>query len=275
MTQNYSILQSQPRLNLLQTLQLGFFISNSFSWLSGIMDQLPLHSDLWGEHFLDYQSYGIQTPPLMMQLGCGVIVPYPRYVFVGDYLLPGEQIIARLAEGRILEIGAGWGRVSAALRAMGKDVVTTDASDGALELYKRRGWDNIEKLVLPERIRGPYNTVICLGNVISLIPGWGAIFNAIKSIHAGLAQGGFFFLSNADVSLLDAVLYGTSLTDVEPFQFRRRFIYQDRRGPWDIFTPTSLGVLGLLLHEVGFKVHWAFFAEHEAKGRYYLLGRKA
>jgi 2-polyprenyl-3-methyl-5-hydroxy-6-metoxy-1,4-benzoquinol methylase len=265
---------SQAASNLLQTLQFGSFFHNSAGWLNRIIDQLPLHSDIWGEHFLDYQRYGIQTPPLVMQLGSGAIVPYPRHLFAGDCLLPGEQLIARLAVGRILEIGAGWGRVSAVLRAMGKSVVTTDASDGAVELYKRRGWKNIEKLVLPESIGGPYNTVICLGNVISLIPGWRLILQAITSIHVGLAEGGYVFISNADIPWLDAVLYTTSSTDVEPFQFRRRFIYQYRRGPWEIFTPTSLGVLGWLLHTVGFRLHGVFFAEHEANSRYYLLAQK-
>lgn len=259
---------------LFQTLQHGFLCKVSLGWLNEMIDQLPLNSDLWGDHFLDYQKHGMQTPPLLMQLGSGMIIPYPRSLFVGDYLFPGEQIIARLAEGRILEIGAGWGRVSAALRAMGKSVVTTDASDGAIELYKLRGWDNAEKLVLPESIGGPYNAVICLGNVVSLIPGWHAIVNAIKSIYDGLAQGGLFCISNTDISAFDAVLYGTSAMDAEPFQFRKRFIYQSRRGPWEFFTPTSLCVLGVLVHEVGFKVRGIFFAEHEARGRYYMLAQK-
>ena len=247
---------------------------NAFGWLNGLVDQLPLDSAVWGEHFLDYQKYGIRTPLLMMQLGSGIIVPYPRYQFVGDHLLPGEHLITRLASGRILEIGAGWGRVSAALRAMGKSVVTTDASDGAVELYRRRGWNNIERLVLPESIAGPYNTVICLGNVMSLIACWNGIFKAFKSIHTGLVRGGLFCLSNCDVPLFDAVRYWTSSTDAEPFQFRKRFIYQSRRGPWELFTPTSLCVLGLLLHEVGFKVRGVFFAEYEAKGRYYVIAHK-
>jgi hypothetical protein len=274
MAQEHDTPHMQSPLDLLQTRPRGIFSTNAFGWLNGLMDQLPLHSAVWGEHFLDYQQYGIRTPPLMMQLGSGLIVPYPRYQFVGDYLLPGEHIIARLASGRILEIGAGWGRVSAALRAMGKSVVTTDASDGAVELYKLRGWNNVEKLVLPESIGGPYHTVICLGNVMSLIPCWGAIFKAINSIYMGLVRGGLFCLSNCDVSLLDAVHYCTSSTDAEPFQFRKRFIYQSRRGPWELFTPTLLGVLGSLLHEVGFKVRGVFFAENEAQGRYYVLAQK-
>jgi Methyltransferase domain len=239
-----------------------------------MIDELPLHGDLWGEHLLDCQRYGIHTPPLLMQLGSGIIIPYPRHLFVSDYLLPGEQIIANLATGRILEIGAGWGRVSAALRAMGKSVVTTDASEGALELYRLRGWNNLKKLVLPENIGGPYDVVICLGNVISLIPSWGAIFYAIRSVYDGLSRGGLFWISNTDVALLDAVRYGTSALDGEPLRFRRRFIYQSRRGPWERFTPTSLWGLGLLLHAIGFTVRGGFFAEHEAKGRYYLLAQK-
>ena len=160
---DYYALHAQPQVCLLHILQQRFFVKHSCGWLDGFIDQLPLNRPIWGEHFLDYQQLSLRTPPLMMQLGSGLIVLYPRHLFVGDALLPGEQIIARLAEGRILEIGAGWGRVSSALRAMGKSVVTTDASDDALGLYKRRGWDNIEKLVLPEGIGGPYDTVICLG----------------------------------------------------------------------------------------------------------------
>src|SRR5262245_17247217 len=103
----------------LQTWPQGTVCPNIWSWLNGWIDRLPLHTAVWGEHFLDYQQYGIRTPPLIMQLGSGMIVPYPRQQFVGNCLLPGEHFIVRVAHGRILEIGAGWGRVSAALRAMG------------------------------------------------------------------------------------------------------------------------------------------------------------
>jgi 2-polyprenyl-3-methyl-5-hydroxy-6-metoxy-1,4-benzoquinol methylase len=259
----------------LQTQPQGTVAPNIGSWLNGLIDQLPLHSAVWGEHFLDYQQYGIRTPPLIMQLGSGMIVPYPRQQFVGDRLLPGEHFIVRVAHGTILEIGAGWGRVSAALRAMGKSVVTTDASDGAVELYRRRGWDDIATLVLPESIGGPYDTVICLGNVMSLLPGWHEILKAIQSIARGLVGGGLFCLSNCDIPLLDAVRYWASSTDAEPLAFRKRFIYQGRRGPWEHVTPTSLYGLGLILHEVGFKVQSVFFANYEAIGRYYVVAQKA
>src|SRR5207244_242299 len=53
--------------------------------------------------------------------------------------LPAERQAARLVRGRVLDIGAGGGRVALHFQERGLDVVSIDVSPGAVEVMRERG----------------------------------------------------------------------------------------------------------------------------------------
>ena len=76
----------------------------------------------------------------------------------------------RLVRGRVLDVGAGAGRVALHLQERGHDVVSIDISPGAIEVCRRRG-------VLDARLRsldevdeslGRFDTIVMLGNNFGL-----------------------------------------------------------------------------------------------------------
>jgi SAM-dependent methyltransferase len=81
-----------------------------------------------------------------------------------------ERKAIRLARGRVLDVGAGGGRVALYLQGKGHDVVAIDISQGAIETCRSRGVKDAR--VLPfEKIDdslGVFDTVVMFGNNFGL-----------------------------------------------------------------------------------------------------------
>jgi SAM-dependent methyltransferase len=99
------------------------------------------------------------------RLGSGAyFAPYPKW--------PSRQRRAlRLARGRVLDVGAGAGRVSLHLEEKGHNVVAIDASSGAVEVCKRRGVRDARVLRVEEvdGSLGLFDTVVMYGNNLALL----------------------------------------------------------------------------------------------------------
>jgi SAM-dependent methyltransferase len=90
--------------------------------------------------------------------------PYPKW--------PSRQRRAlRLARGRVLDVGAGAGRVSLHLQEKGHDVVAIDASPGAVDVCKRRGVRDARVLRVEDvdESLGLFDTVVMYGNNLALL----------------------------------------------------------------------------------------------------------
>jgi SAM-dependent methyltransferase len=77
----------------------------------------------------------------------------------------------RLAQGRVLDVGAGAGRVALHLQGKGHEVVAIDPSPGAVEVCRRRGVRDARVLRLEEadRALGRFDTVVMYGNNLGLL----------------------------------------------------------------------------------------------------------
>ena len=77
----------------------------------------------------------------------------------------------RLARGRVLDVGAGAGRVALRLQERGQEVVSIDASPGAVETCRRRGVRDSRLLRVEEvdSSLGTFDTVIMFGNNLGLL----------------------------------------------------------------------------------------------------------
>jgi SAM-dependent methyltransferase len=76
----------------------------------------------------------------------------------------------RFVRGRVLDCGAGAGRVALHLQERGHDVVAIDNSPGAIEVCKRRGIRDARELAFADvsRALGTFDTLVLLGNNFGL-----------------------------------------------------------------------------------------------------------
>ena len=96
---------------------------------------------------------------------------------LGYYLAPygkwplRQRRALRLARGRVLDVGAGAGRVALHLQQKGYEVVAIDSSPGAVEVCRRRGVRDARLLRLEEvdGALGRFDTVVMYGNNLGLL----------------------------------------------------------------------------------------------------------
>jgi SAM-dependent methyltransferase len=92
------------------------------------------------------------------------LAPYRRW--------PSSQRRAlRLARGRVLDVGAGAGRVALHLQEKGHDVMAIDSSPGAVEACRGRGVRDARVLRVEEvdQSLGVFDTVVMYGNNLGLM----------------------------------------------------------------------------------------------------------
>ena len=79
---------------------------------------------------------------------------------------PHHRATMRLVRGRVLDVGAGAGRVSLHLQERGHEVVAIDTSPGAVEVCRRRGVRDVRLLDFAEvdESLGVFDTIVLLGN---------------------------------------------------------------------------------------------------------------
>ncbi len=92
------------------------------------------------------------------------LAPYPKW--------PGRQRRAlRFARGRILDVGAGGGRIPLHFQQKGNDVVAIDASPGTIEACRRRGVRDARVMRIEDvdDSLGTFDTVVMFGNNLALL----------------------------------------------------------------------------------------------------------
>ena len=92
------------------------------------------------------------------------LAPYPKW--------PGRQRRAlRFARGRVLDVGAGGGRVPLHFQQKGNDVVAIDASPGTIEACRRRGVGDARVMRVEDvdASLGVFDTVVMFGNNLGLL----------------------------------------------------------------------------------------------------------
>jgi SAM-dependent methyltransferase len=110
----------------------------------------------------------------------------------GHYLLApfakwdvNERKAIRLARGRVLDVGAGGGRVSLYLQDKGHDVVAIDISPMAIEVCKRRGIRDarvIDFAKIDDRL-GTFDTVVMYGNNFGLFGSPARAKRLLRRLH--------------------------------------------------------------------------------------------
>lgn len=130
--------------------------------------------DGYGEMLLDALEQGGEVLEIV-ERDDGLIMASrfgPELYFAPYRKWPSRQRRAmRLARGRVLDVGAGAGRVALKVQEKGQHVVAIDASPGAVEVCHRRGVRDARVMRVEDvdESLGVFDTVVMFGNNLGLL----------------------------------------------------------------------------------------------------------
>ena len=128
---------------------------------------------------------------------------------------PIEQKALALAQGRILDVGAGSGCHALALQEMGKEVTAIDISELSVEIMAERGVKDARAVDLyDERMAEKFDTILLLMNgsgIIGNIEGMERFFLRMKQL---LASGGCIYMDSSDLKYLFEEEDGSYVIDI-------------------------------------------------------------
>ena len=113
-----------------------------------------------------------------------------------------EKMALGLAQGKILDVGAGSGCHSLALAKMGKHSTAIDISPLSVQVMKERGVDASQTDLFDESFTGSYDTILMLMNgsgIIGTTDNMQKFFSRMKQL---LAPDGFILMDSSDLKYL-------------------------------------------------------------------------
>jgi SAM-dependent methyltransferase len=111
----------------------------------------------------------------------------------------------RLVRGRVLDVGAGAGRVALHLQARGHDVVAIDVSPGAVEVCRRRGVKDARVCAIEDvdESLGRFDTIVLLGNNFGLFASRAKAKRLLRRFHGLTSERGRILAETRDIYATD------------------------------------------------------------------------
>lgn len=125
-----------------------------------------------------------------------------------------EQTALKMAEGKILDVGAGSGCHSLALAQMGKDVTAIDISTLSVNVMKERGINAYETDFFDKTFSKKFDTIIMLMNgtgIIGSLDNMGIFFSRLKEL---LEPNGCVLIDSSDLRYLYEEEDGSLMIDL-------------------------------------------------------------
>jgi SAM-dependent methyltransferase len=196
----------------------------------------------------------------------GLIDAYPSNYFVTyDKWSRHEKQAIRYAKGRVLDIGAGAGRVSLYLQKKGCDVLATDISPLAIKVCKLRGVRKARVIPIMELAPrlGTFDTIVMYGNNFGLFGSF---------LRAKLLLRRFYRMTSPDARLIveSNDIYKTDNPDHLAYQkanrsrgrmsgqIRLRVRYRRHCTPWFDYLMVSRDEMKDILKSTGWEVERFF-----------------
>lgn len=176
-----------------------------------------------------------------------------------------ERIALDMAEGDILDVGAGSGCHSLALWSMGKKSVAIDISPLSVEVMKERGVDARQVNFYDESFADRFDTVLMLMNgtgIIGTLDNMPAFFNRVRCL---LKPGGSVLVDSSDLRFLFEEEDGSLMIDLADDYYGQidyQMVYKDIEGePFD-WLYVDFETLAFYAEENGFKAELVAEGEH-------------
>jgi len=174
--------------------------------------------------------------------------------------LRGRRAI-RLARGRVLDVGAGAGRVALHLQEKGLDVVAIDVSPGAIEVCSTRGVRDARVLRVEDvdESLGTFDTVVMYGNNLGLLASRTRGRRLLRHLHAITSNRARILGETIDPYTTDDPLHlayheRNRKRGRMSGQIRIRIRYRDVATPWFDYLFLSRGELEELIEGTGWRL---------------------
>jgi SAM-dependent methyltransferase len=145
----------------------------------------------------------------------------------------------RFVRGRVLDVGAGAGRVALHLQERGHDVVAIDISPGAVEVCRRRGVKDARVLSIDDvdSSLGSFDTIVMYGNNFGLFASAAKAKRLLRRFHRLTSERGRIVAETRDVRKTDDPVHLRYQKDNRrrgrlPGQIRIRVRHRDKATPW-------------------------------------------
>ena len=193
-------------------------------------------------------------------------IPVSQLFRTFDEMPELEQEALRLAEGKILDCGAGSGCHALALQGMGKEVEAIDISPRSVEVMLKRGVNNAYCINLfDENYLQKFDTILMLMNgsgIIGKLENMGAFFTKMKQL---LNPGGCIYMDSSDLRYLFEEEDGSFLVDLAAGYYGEidfRMQYKQVRGEAFDWLYVDFQTLSYYANENGFKAEMVKEGEH-------------
>lgn len=176
-----------------------------------------------------------------------------------------EQLALKKAKGRILDVGAGSGCHSLALKDMGKDVVAIDISSLSVDVMKERGLDARCVNFYDDEFSERFDTILMLMNGTGIVGRLENMPSFFARIDSMLAPGGSVLIDSSDLRYLYEDEDGTFEIDLADEYYGLvdyQMVYKNIAGkPFD-WLYVDFETLAYYAEEAGFKAEIIGEGEH-------------
>lgn len=176
-----------------------------------------------------------------------------------------EQMALEMAQGRILDVGAGSGCHSLALKKMGKETVAIDISPLSVEVMTERGLDARLVNFYDEGFTEKFDTVLMLMNGTGIIGNLDNINSFFERLRELMNPGGALLIDSSDLRYLFEEEDGSLMIDLADDYYGQldyQMQYDDVLGePFD-WLYLDFNTLAYYAEEAGFKAEMVAEGEH-------------
>ena len=176
-----------------------------------------------------------------------------------------EQMALEMAQGRILDVGAGSGCHSLALKKMGKETVAIDISPLSVEVMTERELDARLVNFYDEGFTEKFDTVLMLMNGTGIIGNLDNINSFFERLRELMNPGGALLIDSSDLRYLFEEEDGSLMIDLADDYYGQldyQMQYDDVLGePFD-WLYLDFNTLAYYAEEAGFKAEMVAEGEH-------------